>query len=96
MARLLRDLRRLDLIGRGSYAQVFRVHDYGLYGTGTKPLAYKQYLDRGASGAGDVAGMVMDFRSSLANTNHRVCDELDTYFAWPRELVGTEGAFAVS
>ena len=91
MARLHRDLRRLDLIGRGSYAEVFRVHGYGLFGTGNKSVAYKQYLDRGASGAGDVAASVMDFRRDLAHTNERVCAELDRYFAWPRELVTDRG-----
>ena len=90
MARRRRDLSNLEFIARGSYGQVFRVHGYGLFGTGTEPLAYKQYLDLGANGAGAVAESVIGFRAELANTNHLVCRELDTYFAWPREPVMDE------
>jgi hypothetical protein len=90
MAWRRRHLSTLEFIGEGSYAQVFRVKSYGLFNHGTEPLAYKAYLDLGASGAGADAELVIEFRADLANTNNVVCHELDTYFAWPRELVKDE------
>jgi len=76
----------LDLIGEGASARVFEVHNFRLRAFQDLPLAYKEYMNPSPETAA-IAVNVMKFRDRLVQQHPRACRELDTFFAWPLELV---------
>jgi hypothetical protein len=76
------DLGQLTPLASGGFGQVFRTDEYHLPGDDT-PLAYKEFTIKVAE-QGLAAEAAVTFRDQQ-NAEER--DQLDKYYAWPRELV---------
>ena len=75
-------LGRLTFLAEGGFGRIYRVDDFRLPGDAA-PLAFKEFTIKQAEQA-RATGKVVGFRASLSPPDRA---ELDSFSAWPRELV---------